>query len=112
FLRVAARFRVAQPSDAIDEPVELIGLEREDPLPITEPERARRVRKDLGELAAHHTVLCEELGTLLARQEVPLRRTDERVDAEVGARTLTLQERGLVIRRELGGPDHPHERPR
>src|SRR5918996_606452 len=40
--------RIAEAADAVDDPVELVGLERQDPLPIGEPERAGGVGEDVG----------------------------------------------------------------
>ena len=75
------------------------------------PNRARRVREDVGELAADHAVLAQVLAALLARQQVPLGRAHERIDAQVRARGLALHERRRVIRGELGRLHDPHERP-
>src|SRR3712207_3348698 len=111
-LRVEARLRVTEPSDAVDEPVCLVGLETEDPFPVAEAEPARRVREHVGELAAHHAVFREHGAALLARQQVPLRRADERIHAREALRWRSLHERRLMVGGELGGLHDAHERPR
>ncbi len=57
-------------------------------------------------------MLAQQLAPLLTRQQVPLGRAHERVDAEEGLGRRALHERGLMIGRELGGLDGAHERPR
>src|SRR5688572_443031 len=44
------RLRVAETPDAVHERIQLVRLEGEDPFPVAETERARRVREDLREL--------------------------------------------------------------
>src|SRR5919106_209114 len=102
--------RIAEAADAVDDPVELVGLERQDPLPVGEPERAGGVGEDVGELPPELAVLLEEAGPLLGRQEVPLRRADEGVHTEVPLGVLASEERRPVLRVELGRTDRAEER--
>ena len=41
-------------------PAEVVGLERQDPLPVVDAEGAGRVRQDVGELAADLAVLAQQ----------------------------------------------------
>jgi glycosyltransferase involved in cell wall biosynthesis len=52
---------------AVDQTIRLVGLERQDPLPVPQPERLRRVRADVGEVAPHPPVLAEQLRALVRR---------------------------------------------
>src|SRR5439155_23380198 len=111
-LHVAPRLRLAQPADHLDDRVERGRLEGQDPLPVAQSERVRRIAEHLGELSPRRTVIPEQGGPLLLRKEVPLRRPHERIHAQVRPRRISLDERGPVIGRELRRLDDPHERPR
>src|SRR2546428_6190713 len=73
-LRVAPGLGLAEAAEALHDAIERVGLEGEDPLPVAQAERARRVREHIRVLPAHDTVLPEELSTLLGREQVPVDR--------------------------------------
>jgi hypothetical protein len=80
-LRVTARPRGSKAPYQLDDAVEPVGFEGEDPLVIAEPESARRVGEDVGELAAGLAVLAQQGLPLSRVEEVPLRRPHEGIDA-------------------------------
>src|SRR5262245_34715438 len=92
-LREPPRLHLSQAPDRVDDRIELGRFEREDPLPVAEAERARRVPRDLRELAAGGAVRPEHLGTLLCGEEIPLRGADEGVDAQVRLWGIAADER-------------------
>ena len=75
----AARAQVAH---QVDDAVQLVGLEGEDPLVVAERERRHRVGPHVREVARHLAVLDEHVAALLVGQQVPLVRPHERVDAD------------------------------
>src|SRR5690348_7630079 len=62
----------AQVTHQVHDPVQFVGLEREYPLVIVQPERGHRVRPDVRVAAGHPAVLGQQLAALGAGQQVPL----------------------------------------
>jgi hypothetical protein len=103
---VAARLGAAQVTHEVDDPGEVVGLEREDPLVVAERERRDGVGADVGVLAGEHAVADEHVAALGVGQQVPVVGPHERVDAHVVARLLPRHERGHVALVELRRPVH------
>ena len=70
----------AQMTHQVDGVVQLVGLQREQPLVVAERERGHRVGQHLVVFAAHHAVLDQHAAALGVGQQVPLVGPDERVD--------------------------------
>jgi len=95
----------------IDEPVQLIRLEREYPLVVVKGEAGHRVGSDVRVLPAHHAVLGHHPPPLRFLEQVPLVVADEGIDADVVPRLLTGEERRDVALVELGRPVQRHGAP-
>ena len=108
---VPAGADVPQVAHQVDDPVQLVRLERENPLVVVQGEGADRVRPDVRVRAGRAAVLDEQPATLVLRQQVPLVRPHERVHGQVAARRLPRHERGDVRLVELGGAVQPHHGP-
>ncbi len=80
---VPAGLRPTEMADQVDDPGEVVGLERQQPLVVAQPERAHGVRAHVGVVTAHHPVLHEQVTTDLGLEQVPVVRPDERVRADV-----------------------------
>src|SRR5665213_3654471 len=98
---MAARFGASQQAHEVDDRLELVALEREQPLIVAECKRADRVGSDLRPASAHDAVLAKHLGPLGLGQEVPIQRADVRIDRDVTPRRLLAHE-GRRVR--LGEP--------
>ena len=112
-LRVAPRFGFAEPADAVDDAREIVRFEREDPLPVAESRTSSwcsgRTSGNSRPIVPCSRSSCERCALC---HQVPVLRPDERVDAEVALRRLAAQERGQVVRVELGRTRHAEERVR
>jgi len=64
---VAARLGGAQLAHQVDDAVQLIGLEREDPLVVAKSEGRDRVGAHVGVVTRCHPVLLEDVAALLIR---------------------------------------------
>ena len=96
----------------VDDAVELVGLEGQQPLVVAEREGGDGVGADVLVVARHLAVLGEHRAALLVLEEVPLVGADERVDAHVLLGVLVGEERrdvGLVeLRRAVQRHLRPH----
>src|ERR671912_1992423 len=95
----------------VDDAVQLVGLEREDPLVVAQGERRDRVGADVREVARHPPVLDEHVTALLVVDQVPVVGPDERVDADVAPRLLVGHEGGDVALVELSRTVQRRDRP-
>src|SRR5438128_2017959 len=110
FLRVSPSFRVAEPPDAVHDPRELVRFEGQDPFPVVDPEGAGGVGQDVGILPPELTVFAKQRRPLLGGEQVPVRRADVGVDAQVLPGRFPPRERRDMVLGELRGPHHAHER--
>jgi hypothetical protein len=62
----------AQVAHQVDDPVQLVGLEREDPLVVAERERRDRVGPHVRVATGQPAVLGEQFAALLVGKQVPL----------------------------------------
>jgi hypothetical protein len=107
---VAAGVGAAQVTHEVDDAVQLVGLEGEQPLVVAEREAGHRVGAHVRVLAGHHAMLGEHPAALGRVEEVPLVGAD--VDADVAPRLLLGEERRNVPLVELGRTVQRHRGPR
>ena len=108
---VQPRLRTAQVAHQVDDPVQLVGLEGEDPLVVVKREARHRVGPDVRVFARHHAVLGQQPATLGRVEEVPLVGAHERIHADVTARFLLGEEGRDMALVELGRAVQRHHRP-
>ena len=110
----AARRGAAQVAHQVHDPVQLVGLERQEPLVVAEGERGDRVGPHVGVARGPSGRARPAAPALRLGQQVPLVGTHERVDADVRARPSPARNAGTWLRLNSAGrcsamlrPDRP-----
>src|SRR5699024_10054493 len=101
----------AQATHQVHDAVQLVGLERQQPLVVVQSEGGDGVGTHVRVRGGHATVVGEHLAALVLGQQVPLVGTHERVHADVAQWLFSGEERRNVATVELGGTVQPHHRP-